>query len=294
MDLRQMEYLLAVAEEENFTRAAELAGISQSGLSAAIRTLETELETTLFNRTTRRVTLTPAGAALVPYARDMLARAASARDAVIKASNTVTGSLRIGAEQCLGFVDVSDLLERFLHRYPGVETEFVQSGSHHLLSLSRAGKIDVVFVAHCRNSPALPHLELGEEPLVALVNAEHPLSRAHRVHWSDLNGADFVDFASSWAMRSLNDELLTAHSISRNVRCTVSDVHTLLDLVARGLGMAVVPEHVAHKPQARGLARLELPSNDFSWKVSAVYPRWDRSNAAAAHFMDLVGPGLPH
>jgi DNA-binding transcriptional LysR family regulator len=136
MDLRQMEYLLAVAEERNFTRAADLAGISQSGLSSAIRGLEDELGTPLFDRTTRRVELTEAGSALLPYARDMLSQAASARDAVVRASREVTGSLRVGAEQCLGIIEVVTLLERFHHRHPRVETQFVQTGSHDLVAMS--------------------------------------------------------------------------------------------------------------------------------------------------------------
>src|ERR1700761_8124640 len=151
MDLRQMEYLLAVAEERHFTRAAELAGISQSGLSAAILSLEDELGTPLFDRTTRRVELTDAGLALVPHARQMLAQASQARDAVVKASREVTGSLRIGAEQCLGFIDVSELLERFHRRHPHVETHFTQAGSQELIGLTRSGDIDVAFVAAIRH-----------------------------------------------------------------------------------------------------------------------------------------------
>ena len=75
MDLRQMEYLVALADEQQFTRAAAVCSVSQSGLSAAIRSLEDELGTTLFARTTRRVEPTDAGLALLPFARSMLAQA---------------------------------------------------------------------------------------------------------------------------------------------------------------------------------------------------------------------------
>ena len=85
MDFRQMQYLVTLADEEQFTRAASVCGVSQSGLSAAIRALEDELGTSLFDRTTRRVEPTPAGLALLPHARTMLAQAAAARDAVVRA-----------------------------------------------------------------------------------------------------------------------------------------------------------------------------------------------------------------
>lgn len=288
MDLRQMEYLLAVAEERHFTRAAELAGISQSGLSAAIRSLEDELGTPLFDRTTRRVELTDAGSALLPYARDMLARAANARDAVVKASKEVTGSLRVGAEQCLGFVDVTALLERFHRRHPRVETQFVQSGSHELLAMSRSGDIDVAFVAGTLHLDSLPHRSLGQESLVLLVADDHPITTKSRVAWSDLDGQYFIDFAPTWGVRVLNDDMLNAEGISRRVRCTVNDVHTLLDLVARGLGIAIVPRHVASKPQAAHLRKLPLPDGSVMWKVFVVSPSWDRGGAPSAHLLDLV------
>ena len=104
MDLRQMEYLVALADEQQFTRAAAVCHVSQSGLSAAIRGLEEELGTTLFDRTTRRVVPTDAGLALLPHARTMLAQAAAARDAVVRATHELSGSLRVGAEQCLGML----------------------------------------------------------------------------------------------------------------------------------------------------------------------------------------------
>ena len=92
MDLRQMEYLVALADEQQFTRAAAVCRVSQSGLSAAIRSLEDELGTTLFARTTRRVEPTDAGLALLPYARAMLAQATAGRDAVVRATNATSRS----------------------------------------------------------------------------------------------------------------------------------------------------------------------------------------------------------
>src|SRR4029453_7859518 len=95
--------------------------VSQSGLSAAIRGLEEELGTTLFDRTTRRVLPTHAGPARPPPPPTMLAQAAAARDAVVRATHELSGSLRVGAEQCLGMVDVNALLERVHLLYPQVE-----------------------------------------------------------------------------------------------------------------------------------------------------------------------------
>lgn len=294
MDLRQLEYLLAVAEERHFTRAAELTGISQSGLSSAIRSLEEELGTPLFDRTTRRVELTEAGLVLLPHARQMIAQAVAARDAVVTASREVTGSLRVGSEQCLGFVDVVGLLERFHRRHPRVETHFTQAGSQDLIALARAGNIDVAFVASTKHLGALPHRTLGEESLVLLTAPNHPLAASSgsrpEVTWRQLEGADFIDFTPSWGVRDINDETLAAQGVSRRVRCTVNDVHTLLDLVGRGLGVAIVPRHVSAKPQAAGLRVFTLPGTAGpSWTVSVVSTARVPVDAPAAHLLELLG-----
>src|SRR6478752_590149 len=200
MDFRQMQYLVTLAEEQQFTRAASVCGVSQSGLSAAIRALEDELGATLFDRTTRRVEPTAAGLALVPHARTLLAQAAAARDAVVRATRELSGSLRIGAEQCLGIVDVVSLLDRVHRRYALVDLDFTQAGSHELVSRVLDGSLDLAFVA-------------TEDHLGPV---------------------------------------------------------TLLDLVHRRLGAAIVPQHVAAKPQVAGLAVRSMPAVTPDWVVSAI------------------------
>src|SRR5690349_1753021 len=113
MELRQLEHFLAVATARHFTRAAEVLGISQSGLSASVRALEEELGAALLVRTTRRVALTAAGEALRPEAERTLAGAAAARAAVAAVSGVMAGSVAVGTEQCLGLVHLPEHLARF-------------------------------------------------------------------------------------------------------------------------------------------------------------------------------------
>ncbi|MRX42153.1 LysR family transcriptional regulator [Agromyces kandeliae] len=290
MDLRQMEYLVTLADEQQFTRAAAACGVSQSGLSAAIRSLEDELGTTLFDRTTRRVEPTDAGRALLPHARMMLAQAGAARDAVLRAAHELSGSLRIGAEQCLGFVDVGSLLERIRRRYPRVDLDFTQAGSRDLVARVRDGGVDLAFVAGTDVPARMSRTELGRRPLVLLVPPSHPLAGAVAVDWSDLRDVDFVDFHESWAVRALNDSAGAAHGVARRIRCTVDDVHTLLDLVQRDLGVALVPQHIAAKPQAAGLVSLALPASTPPWVVSLI--AGDQSAASSSLVLELLDADL--
>ena len=113
MELRQLEHFVTVADERHFTRAAELLQISQSGLSASIRALETELGISLFVRSTRRVELTAAGQALLADSIRTLASAAAAQNAVAAVRGVVRGRLTVGAEPCIGAIDLPAELGRF-------------------------------------------------------------------------------------------------------------------------------------------------------------------------------------
>ncbi|PUB27068.1 DNA-binding transcriptional LysR family regulator [Promicromonospora sp. AC04] len=284
-----MEYLVALADERQFTRAAEVTGVSQSGLSAAIRNLEVELGTKLFTRTTRRVEPTEAGLALLPFARTMLSSATEARDAVVQVSRELAGTLRVGAEQCLGVVDVATLLERFHRRYPRVEIAFTQAGSHELLAGVRDGDLDAAFVATTDHVSVLPRTVLGQEPVVLLCPPEHSFASRAAVDRADLGGESFIDFHPSWAVRKLNDDAFGARGVRRRVRFTVNDVHTLLDLVDRGLGVALVPRHVAAKPQAARLVAVPvLPDGAPDWVVSVVTGSSDRADSPAPHLVELL------
>ncbi|MHB1173443.1 MAG: LysR family transcriptional regulator [Lacisediminihabitans sp.] len=291
MDLRQMEYFVALAEEQQFTRAAELTMVSQSGLSASIRSLEDELQTRLFTRTTRKVQLTAAGAALLPHARSLLAQATAGRDAVKATLGTLGGQLRVGSEQCLGVLDVSELLERFHRCYPRVEIEFEQDGSQSLLSRLRSGDLDVAFIAggsdpDSKASTRLSGLEqipIASEPLVLLCHPDNPLASQRRVSWSELEDQVFVDFKASWAVRLLNDQAFSVRGLTRRVGFTVNDVHTMLDLIQRGLAIALVPRPIASKPQAAGLHKSSLADvSTPDWVVTAVMGSAGRSSERSA------------
>lgn len=287
MELRQLEYFLAVAEEGHFTRAAALCGVSQSGLSSAVRSLEDELGVELLARTTRSVQLTESGRALLPFARQALTQISAGRDAVLGAAELLTGSLHVGAEQCLGVVDPCALLERFHARFPAVDISYTQAGSQELAAGVRSGQLDVAFVAATDPAPGCRRIALGTRPLVVVVHPADALAGAGEVSWEQLAGREFVDFRPNWGARRLVDAAFASRGLERRVRISVDDVHTVLDFVDHGLGIAVVPQHVAQKPQAAGLRSLDLPERDRpQWQVSALLGA--HAGAAASRFVRLI------
>lgn len=243
MELRQLEYFLAVADECHFTRAARRLHVSQSGLSASIRALEVELGAPLFLRTTRQVELTQAGRALLPEARRALGSIESARDAVAAVQGLLRGTLSVGSLQCLHVVHLPAVLARFHEIHSGVEIRMRQSGNAELVEEVRAGRLDLAFVTRQpKIADDLRVSTLASEPLVLACAPGSPFATRESVELVELAGQSFVDFNPDWGTRDEVDRALTAAGVERHVAVEVNDVHSLLDFVGFGLGVALVPQ----------------------------------------------------
>ncbi|WP_414672447.1 LysR family transcriptional regulator [Lentzea sp.] len=243
MEFRQLEYFLAVAEECHFTRAAKRVHVAQSGLSASIRALEVELGAPLFLRTTRQVELTEAGRALLPEARRALNSVESAKDAVAAVQGLLRGTLSVGSLQCLHVVHLPAVLARFHEIHPGVELRMRQSGNAELVEDVRAGRLDLAFVTRQpKIADDLRVSTVAGEPLVLACAPGSPFASRESVALTELAGQSFVDFNPDWGTRDEADRALATAGVERRVAVEVNDVHSLLDFVAFGLGVALVPQ----------------------------------------------------
>ncbi len=288
MDIRQIEFFVAAAGERTFTRAAQHSHVSQPGLSAAIRSLESELGAQLFVRSARGAHLTPAGRSLLPRARRMLADAAAARLDIRDGAVERGATLRIGAEPCLGvLVDLVDLVSAFRSRSPSVALSLSHADSASLLMALRLGELDVAVVADIGERP-LPAttFELASEGF-ELVSTPGS-ARARSGSLRDLAGETFVDLGSGWGSRTIIDRTFADHGLTRRVEFEVGDVHTLLQIVHRGLAFAIVPAAVAAKPQADGLVRIPLDEVLPPWRVLVALD--ERPPVVADAFADLLIP----
>ncbi|MFD7654990.1 LysR family transcriptional regulator [Actinosynnema sp. NPDC059797] len=290
MELRQLEYFVAVAEECHFTRAARRMHVAQSGLSASIRALEVELGAPLFVRSTRQVELTQAGRALLVEARRALGTIDAARDAVAAVQGLLRGELSVGSVQCLHGVHLPAVPARFHELHPGVELRLRQAGSGELVELVRAGRLDVAFVTAGSAAADLEVSTLSTEPLVPACAPELPLAGRESVRLAELAGQPFVDFNPDWGTRDEVDRALATAGVDRRVAVEVNDVHSLLDFVGFGLGVALVPRSFAAKrTRARFVEVVDAPVAETAVVTSPA------GGAAASVLLDMVldGRGLP-
>ncbi|MGP2436153.1 LysR substrate-binding domain-containing protein [Streptomyces sp. JW3] len=289
MELRHLQHFVAVAEDQHFTRAAERLVVSQSGLSASIRALERELRAPLFVRTTRRVTLTEAGRALLGEAQRILAQVRAAHEAVAAVQGVLRGTLSVGTEQCIAGVPVAGLLAGFRRRHPDVEIRLRQAGSGELAEEVAAGRLDLAFAYRIQSdTDRLRSVSLSSEPMTVLCHPGHRLAeRGAVLAPRDLADEVFVDFHPDWGPRRVTDTAFAAAGVRRTVALEVNDVHGLLDLIDENLGVAVVPRHFRHKRAS--LTSLPLKETDeVLYETVALLPPPQATSPAARALMALL------
>lgn len=285
MELRQLEYFVAVAEECHFTRAAQRMHVAQSGLSASIRSLERELGATLFLRSTRQVELTEAGRALLIEARRALTNVAAAKDAVAAVQGLLRGRLAVGTLQCMCSVDLPSVLAGFSQAHPGVEIKLRHGESGDLIEQVRGGRLDVGFVSRPVRCPDdVMMTPLASTPMALTCGPDSPFATRDSVCVDELAGLSFVDYNPGWGTRDTVDRALAAAGVDRHVALEVNDVHSLLDLVACGLGIALVPSTFAHKQTNARF--VPLAGTVPAWETVIVTPA--SHSAAASVLLDMV------
>ncbi|MBP6685074.1 MAG: LysR family transcriptional regulator [Leucobacter sp.] len=245
MELQQMRYVVAVAEERNFTRAAERCRVVQSALSHQIKALERELGVELFARTSRRVELTAAGEAFLPHARASLESAERAGADAAAAEGEVRGALTIGLIPTVTAVDAPAALAAFHRAHPAVKIGLRGGGSDGFVSEIAAGRMDAAilgFPDDVRVTGVATRV-LARERLVAVVPEGHPLvAHGERggVRLADLAGETFADFPADTPGRAQSDRAFAAAGVQRDVAFEAMDVGLLLDLVRNGLVVTIM------------------------------------------------------
>lgn len=208
-DLRLLRYFIAVAEELNFTRAAERLYIAQPSLSAAIRQLERQIGVQLFDRDTRRVVLTAAGHAMLPHARDALAAAERGVDAALAAQGGQLDVLRVVYTMPLEAIATS-AIDRLEARNPQPSITARGTWTSELVRELRDGHADIGVLRFPEDAGDLRMHQLRGDPLCALVPADHPLTRANAVGFADLADEPVVVWNSALGMDQYN--ALVAHA----------------------------------------------------------------------------------
>jgi DNA-binding transcriptional LysR family regulator len=271
MELRQLEYFVAVAEETNFTKAAARVHVAQPGVSAQIRKLERELGQALLDRSGRAVRLTEAGAAVLPYARAALAAVDGARLAVDELAGLLRGRVAVGTVTSVPSedLDLPGFLADFHRDHPAVEITLSEDNSDRMIEALRDGRLDLALVnLGGKTPPGIETRVVTDERLVAAVNRDEPLAARTAITLKAIRERPLISLPRGTGIRSLIDEACAAAGFRPRIAFEAGDPNVLARLASQGLGVAILPESLAYfyreelhaiaitRPRLRG--RLEL------------------------------------
>lgn len=246
MELRQLEYFVAVVEERGFTRAAQRERVAQPAVSAQIRRLERLVGQPLLNRTSREVRLTQAGAALLPHARAALAAIRDAQSAVDEVADLVRGAVAIGTVT-LHPIDVAGLIADFHASHPAVEITLTTDNSEVLIDKLQDGVLDVVIVSIGvdEDLPGADIEVITDEAIEAAVVRGHPLTRRKSLPLDKLCEHPLISLPVGTGLRSRLDAACAAAGLHPRIAFEATNPLELVELARHGLGVAIVPQSMA-------------------------------------------------
>jgi DNA-binding transcriptional LysR family regulator len=294
MELRQLRYLVALADEQSFTRAAEREHIAQPALSQQIQKLEHELGIPLVERTTRRVQITDAGNLLVARARRVLTELESARQELDRVRGIQTGHVVVGAMNTMGPVDITLVLGRFHELHPHVELMVRESNSDELAEMLRVDALDLAFLSVTERveSHGLALHQILMEELIVVLPTDHPLAGQEEIRMVELSREDFISYREGARLRELLDGAAADAGFEPRIILESNESRRIRRLVARGLGIAILPRsHAVGTSDAIATARLVEPS--LARDITIAWRAGRRLPPAVAEFLSLARETFP-
>lgn len=300
MELRHLKYFLAVAETRNFTRAAAQCYVAQSALSQQIARLEHDVGAELFSRTSRSVRLTTAGELLVPLARRILADVDNAQAELNALAGLRRGRLRLGLVQALtGSLDMVEVMADYHARHPGIDFHVVNATSAEMAAAVASGGLDLAAVGlQPQQLPdGLDHRALDSDPLVVIVPRDHELAGREVIDLSDLPPThQLIQFTPGTGLRRQVEDAFARAGVEPGRHFEVAQVHNMIRMAVRGIGVTVVPRSSVLGPGALLGTGTSLPEDAEVLRLadpaavhctSIVYDSKRLSSAATA-FLDVV------
>lgn len=288
MDMRQIRYFLAVAEELNITRAAGKLHIAQPPLSRQLMDLEEELGTKLFIRGNRKIQLTPEGLLLKRRGEQILGLAEKTEEEIHEMGRGMSGTLYLGTVEGCGPYLAAEWIAGFKKLYPNVTYDLWNGNSDDLTDRLREGLIDLAITMEPFNSEVLDGFEVGREDWVALIPKSHPLAKIRRKYISpaELDGADLI----IPSRRSRAGEIrgwFSGTGVEPVFRVVIAHSSNAFQLTEKNIGIAIFPASVARSADSENVIIREIRPH-----VPAVYMlAWDKGKQPsdlAASFTDYV------
>jgi DNA-binding transcriptional LysR family regulator len=289
VQLDQIRYFLAVSRHLSFTRAAEALPLSQPSLTNQIRKLERELGVPLFERTTRRVRLTPAGEDFVQAAQQILNLVETAQMEMQEFSGLKRGRVLIGTIPTVGAFSLPPLLAQFHRQFSGIELAIQEEGSDVLLQLLLDEALDLAIITAAEAHPtgALGRQSLVVDEMVVLLPPNHHLSSRAAVTLAELKDEQFVLFKPGYGLRRVVQDACAEAGFTPVIAFETSQRETIYGMVQEGLGITLLPRSgIHHAGYTWHLVPLDPPN--VTRELSLAWKSTRRQSEATKAFREFL------
>ena len=287
MNLRDLRYLVALADLRHFGRAAQACHVSQPTLSTQIRKLEEQLGVVLFERAPRQVMLTPVGADIVERARRVLGDVEQMHETARRTGDPEAGSVRLGLFPTLAPYLLPHVVPKLRARFPRLELLLVEEKTEVLIGMLRSGRLDAAVMALPQHEDWLETEFLFEEPFVLAVPSNHPLARHRHLHLADLADQHLLLLEDGHCLRDQALSVCGLAGASEKEGFRATSLETLRQMVAAGVGITLLPMLAVKPPvpDSQSIALLSFKQPPPSRRLGML---WRRSSGMAPMLRQLA------
>ena len=289
MTISQAKLFRDIAQSRSFSRGASLNGISQSAASQHIHEMERRLGMSLFDRTTRPLSLTQAGKLYADFCRDVLRREEQMQVEIEELKGAAAGTVRVSSIYSIGLSEMSRLQEEFGTRFPGMQLHVDYARPVKIYEALLADQADLGLVSYPEASKELAVIPWRQEEMAVAASPAHPLAAKRIVSPEDLNGQDYVGFDEDLSIRQALDRFFREHGIAINLAMQFDNIQMIKEAVALGSGISILPARTMQAEIRAGrLVSIPLDAPELVRPVGIVHRKRKKFNRAAQCFLELL------
>lgn len=293
MDIKQISYFTAVAQQESFSKAAESLGVSQPTLSIAVKKLEEELGVKLFYSFDRRQRLTDEGLRLLNGTKQLLDLYQKTLEDVKASAAGGSGSFTLGLSPLFGACFFGDLIPSFSASYPNIKINMIEDGANRINQCIEDGTVDLAVTLKTEQTAAFASCHFSTQRNVALLHKSHPLADMQSISVSDLQNDSFAIFNQDFILHQQIMSACRAAGFRPKIALLSSQWDFMVELVARNRAVSILPKPVLEKHPTPGIRCIPLSDSMKYWDIALAWNKQKYMPKACKLFLDYVTENLP-
>lgn len=293
MDIKQISYFMAVAQEGSFSRAAEKLGVSQPTLSIAIKRIEEELRVQLFYPFNRKQYLTDEGLRLRDGAAKIIEAYQETVESVTSFGETSSGVVRLGLSPLFGACFFGNILPNFLDTYPNIKIHMIEDGAKKIDELVEKGEIDIAVTLNTAHASSFAYCHFSTQRNVVLLNKNHPLASVESLAVADLRNESFAIFNQDFILHHQIIGACHAAGFQPKIVLLSSQWDFMVEIVSRNRGISILPRPVLDKHPAPNIKCVPLTGSMRYWDIVLAWNKRKYMTKACRIFLQYLQKNLP-